>query len=114
MNPLAFAAELDRQASAARAKARVAEERGARDVSVLIAKEARGHGWSHYPGSWQAEGNVASTDAPQAHRLDAGFNRADSLGRSYHQPAFPHVGAPVQIYEQPFEELVVSLVADAT
>lgn len=113
MNPIAFAAELDRMAASARAKARVAEERGAREVAALIADGAP-HVTGRYAASWHGNGNMAESDAPQAHRLDAGFNATDSLGRHYHQPAQPHIGPAVQLYEQPFEELVVSLVADAT
>lgn len=30
------------------------------------------------------------TNAPQARRLEFGFNGIDALGRTYHQPPFPH------------------------
>lgn len=36
-------------------------------------------------------GAVVGSDAPQARRLEYGFNKADSLGRRYRQPAFPHL-----------------------
>lgn len=47
--------------------------------------------------SWEvgrvgARGWMVSTDAPQANRLEYGFHGVDSLGRSYSQRAYPHVG----------------------
>ncbi|WP_256789815.1 hypothetical protein [Frankia sp. AvcI1] len=45
----------------------------------------------------EVEGGVSpsaevSSDAPQAFRLEFGFNGADSLGRVYHQPPYPSFG----------------------
>lgn len=34
---------------------------------------------------------TASTDAPQALRLENGFNDTDSIGRTYRQPPMPHI-----------------------
>lgn len=39
---------------------------------------------------------VVSTQAPQAARLEYGFSGADSLGRVYNQPAYPHVRPAVE------------------
>ncbi|MGW7579731.1 hypothetical protein ACWGKU_04945 [Kitasatospora sp. NPDC054768] len=39
---------------------------------------------------------VVGTARPQGPRLEYGFSGADSLGRVYHQPPFPHVGQAVQ------------------
>ncbi|MFJ4791741.1 HK97 gp10 family phage protein [Kitasatospora purpeofusca] len=38
---------------------------------------------------------VIGSNKPQANRLEYGFVGADSLGRVYHQPPFPHVGPAV-------------------
>ncbi|RSO40609.1 hypothetical protein DMH15_14715 [Streptomyces sp. WAC 06725] len=35
------------------------------------------------------------TSAPQGRRLESGFVGADSLGRHYAQPPFPHLGPAV-------------------
>lgn len=48
-------------------------------------------------GSWSTQqlgGELAvsvGSNAPQARRLEYGFHGADSLGRVYSQPAFPHL-----------------------
>lgn len=34
--------------------------------------------------------------SPQTHRLEYGFVGSDSLGRNYHQPAFPHFRPALQ------------------
>lgn len=52
-----------------------------------------------YRRSWTAQFRVESgalvadvgTNKPQGRRLEFGFHGADSLGRVYDQPAFPHV-----------------------
>lgn len=57
-----------------------------------------------YRPSWRYEvsgsgGSVSvevGTDAPQGYRLELGYHGTDSLGRSYHQPAFPHVDVSVE------------------
>lgn len=35
---------------------------------------------------------IAGTNKPQGRRLEYGFHGADSLGRVYNQPPYPHVG----------------------
>lgn len=35
---------------------------------------------------------TVGTNAPQARRLELGFNGTDSAGRRYHQPPYPHWG----------------------
>jgi hypothetical protein len=47
---------------------------------------------------------TAGTNAPQARRLEFGFNDTDSLGRRYNQPPYPHV-APA------FDETVPGFIA---
>lgn len=39
---------------------------------------------------------VVGTNKPQARRLEYGFVGADSLGRVYNQPPYPHVGPAVE------------------
>lgn len=39
---------------------------------------------------------VVGTNKPQGRRLEYGFVGADSLGRVYNQPPFPHVGPAVE------------------
>ncbi|MEH0586815.1 HK97 gp10 family phage protein [Streptomyces sp. B21-106] len=39
---------------------------------------------------------VVGTNKPQARRLEYGFVGADSLGRIYNQPPYPHVGPAVE------------------
>lgn len=64
-----------------------------------------------YRGSWraipEATGPDATswsvgTDRPQANRLEYGFVGADSLGRHYDQPPFPHHGPAVDAIEPVF------------
>lgn len=49
--------------------------------------------WTH---QFSERGGVATsvngTNAPQGRRLEFGFTGADSLGRVYDQPPYPHVG----------------------
>lgn len=56
-----------------------------------------------YVASWQIshEGVGASvwTDAPQANRLEYGFHGTDTAGRTYSQPAYPHIGPAVDEVE---------------
>ena len=42
------------------------------------------------------------TNMPQGRRLEHGFVGADSLGRVYNQPPYPHVGPAVQAIEPLF------------
>lgn len=53
---------------------------------------------------------VVGTNRPQGPRLEFGFVGADSLGRVYNQPPFPHVGPARDEIEEPlkrgFETLV--------
>jgi hypothetical protein len=39
---------------------------------------------------------VVGTNSPQGRRLEFGFHGADSLGRVYNQPPFPHFGPALQ------------------
>lgn len=63
-----------------------------------------------YRGSWYTEffsgpgveGSNTGTNASQGRRLENGFVGQDSLGRTYNQPPFPHVGPAVQEIEPLF------------
>ncbi|MFB7649468.1 hypothetical protein ACFC0S_16485 [Streptomyces sp. NPDC056084] len=69
-----------------------------------------------YRSSWQVEirsrrdGATATvgTFAPQARRLELGFYGADSLGRVYAQPPFPHVAPALALIEPRFAERVAA------
>ncbi|RSO03238.1 hypothetical protein DMH18_38305 [Streptomyces sp. WAC 06783] len=75
-----------------------------------------------YRASWRAdvqdEGPVVvaevGTSAPQARRPEFGFVGADSLGRHYAQPPFPHLGPAVdQAAPEVFGEWELGLLARA-
>ncbi|GAA3371200.1 hypothetical protein GCM10020367_20900 [Streptomyces sannanensis] len=52
---------------------------------------------------------TVGTNKPQARRLEYGFVGADSLGRVFNQPPFPHVGPAVE----EIRPLFVTALADA-
>lgn len=53
------------------------------------------------------------TNMPQGRRLEYGFVGADSLGRVYNQPPYPHVGPAVAEVEPQFiKELTDKVVGD--
>lgn len=54
---------------------------------------------------------IVGTNAPQARRLEYGFTGADSLGRVYNQPPFPHVGPAVEV-QQPLYFAEISRIPD--
>lgn len=77
-------------------------------VGELARAQIRGHASGRpgpnvitgdYRNSWQVENRrlpygaqcTIGTDRPQGRRLEFGFVGADSLGRVYNQPPFPHV-----------------------
>jgi hypothetical protein len=67
-----------------------------------------------YRASWQVVADrvpggarvIVGTEAPQGRRLEFGFVGTDSLGRTYNQPPFPHVGPAVQQTEQDLPEAI--------
>jgi hypothetical protein len=71
-----------------------------------------------YRRSWalevrQAAGGVVAavgTNKPQGRRLEFGFVGADSLGRVYNQPAFPHVGPAVDDVEPKFQADIAAII----
>ncbi len=49
--------------------------------------------WSvGYTGGGAETAAVVGTNAPQARRLEYGYHGTDALGRTYHQPPYPHAG----------------------
>lgn len=52
---------------------------------------------------------TVSTDQPQGRRLEYGFIGTDSLGRNYHQPAFPHVGPALDEVTPVYMELLAQI-----
>ncbi|GAA2084471.1 hypothetical protein GCM10009759_03530 [Kitasatospora saccharophila] len=65
------------------------------------------------PGGVEA---IVGTNRPQAARLEYGFVGADSLGRVYNQPPFPHVGPSVDrvgpLFAAAMAQLVERVVAE--
>lgn len=51
------------------------------------------------------------TNRPQARRLEFGFIGADSLGRVYHQPAYPHVEPAIPVVAEFFERKMEAVAA---
>lgn len=49
-----------------------------------------------YIGSFVIVADNVTNFSPQTHRLEYGFIGTDSLGRNYHQPAFPHFRPALQ------------------
>ncbi|MCX4792493.1 HK97 gp10 family phage protein [Streptomyces sp. NBC_01221] len=65
----------------------------------------------NYRSSWKAQNRslphgalcTIGTNAPQGRRLEFGFmGMTDSLGRTYHQPPFPHVGPAIDYIGETF------------
>lgn len=69
-----------------------------------------------YRASWQAQVRprrngataVVGTFAPQGRRLELGFYGADSLGRVYAQPPFPHVAPALALIQPRFAERIAT------
>ncbi len=62
------------------------------------------------PGHAQAE---VSSDAPQAYRLELGFNGTDSLGRRYSAPPYPSFGPGFDAATPGFTAAVTAMVRAA-
>lgn len=52
---------------------------------------------------------TVGTNEPQGRRLEDGFEDTDSLGRTYHQPPYPHFGPAVDEVEQPYTEAIAAI-----
>ena len=67
-----------------------------------------------YRRSWQVQpiggklAAVVSTNRPQAMRLEFGFVGDDSLGRTYNQPAFPHIEPAILKMRPRIEKMVTT------
>lgn len=105
LNAGVLAADLIAQAPGVKAATETALVKGARAVEASIKRHASGRPGPQvitgdYRRSWTTEVHrggdsivaVVGTNRPQARRLEYGFNGQDSLGRTYHQPPFPHMG----------------------
>lgn len=53
---------------------------------------------------------IVGTNKPQGRRLEYGFTGADSLGRVYDQPPFPHVGPAADEIEPQFISALQAIV----
>ncbi|MFE4535801.1 HK97 gp10 family phage protein [Streptomyces scopuliridis] len=103
-DPIALAAALARMGPAARARTRTITRHHTMLLRVRIQRNASGRPGprvitGQYRASWDVRvhssgGQVTAevfSDAPQSRRLEYGFVGADSIGRHYRQPPFPHV-----------------------
>lgn len=69
--------------------------------------------WTHeFSTSGMTVEAVVGTNKPQGRRLEYGFVGADSLGRIYNQPPFPHVGPAVEEIRPAFLAAVGAAVGD--
>lgn len=59
----------------------------------------------------RATGTVGQvgTDKPQGRRLEFGFTGADSLGRNYNQPPYPHFGPALDKIAPEFEQALAEI-----
>ncbi|SED62586.1 Bacteriophage HK97-gp10, putative tail-component [Streptomyces sp. 2112.2] len=55
---------------------------------------------------------IVGTNKPQSRRLEYGYVGADSIGRIYNQPPFPHVGPAVEQIRPAFLAAVGAAVGD--
>lgn len=65
---------------------------------------------------FDADGLMVSigTNAVQARRLEYGFVGADSLGRIYNQPPYPHVRRAAEEIAEPFQLEVLLVIQETT
>lgn len=61
-----------------------------------------------YEGDGQFIATVG-TNSPQGRRLEFGFHGADSLGRLYNQPPYPHFGPAMDQIAAPFNAAVAAM-----
>lgn len=67
--------------------------------------------WVHeFHGGPQTSTSIVGTSAPQGRRLEFGFHGADSLGRVYNQPPFPHARPAFDQTAPEFETAVNDMV----
>jgi hypothetical protein len=60
-------------------------------------------------GAGSVFGVRVGTNKPQGRRLEFGFVGADSLGRVYNQPPYPHFGPAVHEIEPPFKSALAEI-----
>jgi hypothetical protein len=65
-----------------------------------------------FTGGGRAVSASVWTNAPQANRLEYGFwGMTDRIGRTFHQPAYPHIGPAVDEIEERFAVQLDAVVA---
>lgn len=66
--------------------------------------------WQHeYHSGGHSATSLVGTNAVQGHRLEYGFHGADSLGRIYNQPPFPHARPAFDKTAPEFEKAVTDM-----
>lgn len=102
-------------------------EKTAADLVALVQQHASGRPGPNAPtgdyrGSWGVEILEATTtstsasvgtDRAQANRLEYGFNGTDSLGRTFDQQPYPHMGPAADIIEPVFHAAMEAVAAKA-
>lgn len=125
MDPEQAAARLERAANGLGPALRVTVRHQATLLQAVIMANASGRPGPNvitgaYRASWQVQVRGAGvgaigtvgTNAPQARRLEFGFYGTDSLGRTYAQPPFAHVGPAVHEREAAYPKAFRRTVAD--
>jgi hypothetical protein len=56
---------------------------------------------------------VVGTEAVQGPRLEFGFVGTDSLGRTYNQPPYPHVGPAIDEFRKKYPDMIMRAVREA-
>jgi hypothetical protein len=123
-----LAAQLTAGATAVETLMPAVIEKCAADLVALVQQNASGRPGPNAPtgdyrGSWSppmpVEAGPASfalsvgTDRPQAARLEYGFVGTDSLGRTFDQPPYPHMGPAVDVIEPVFHAAMDAAAAKA-
>ena len=105
----------------------VVVEKCAADLAALVQQHASGRPGPNAPtgdyrGSWmpelvlEAEGAWSwsvGTDRIQANRLEYGFVGTDSIGRTFDQQPYPHMGPAVDVMEPVFHAAMDAVAAKA-
>lgn len=99
----------------------------AADMVALVQRNASGRPGPNAPtGDYRASWSVeildpaplafsasAGTDRVQANRLEYGFVGTDSLGRTFDQPPYPHMGPAADVIDPVFAAAMEALAAKA-
>lgn len=120
----ALSAKLIAAGPRATALANLAVAKTASDLTRLVKMNASGRPGPNAPtgdyrSSWRNDvigqgglSRVVGTDRPQAMRLEYGFVGADSLGRVYDQPPYPHFEPAIDVMWPAFQAAMDAVLRD--